>query len=238
MKSSSSRPYALVTGASKGIGFALTKKLLETHNVIAVSRAVGQLADINQDNLALIECDLSVNNERLKLIKQVKALTASLSLLINNAGVQQEQGLNPDAWDDYAKEIELNLQAPIHLTMALKELLNHAPDAVVVNMGSILGFCHRKVSPIYSVTKAGIHQFSQIVAMEAQEFRIVEFIPPMIATDMTKKRGHEGLMSADDLATFMLANLHQSGAVFVGKAKLARLLKYLAPNLLFKMMNR
>ena len=237
MKSMPHLPYALVTGASYGIGFALTQQLLKTHKVIAVARTWGKLENIESANLNFYQCDLSVTAQRENLISFIKESVPHLNLLVNNAGVQRERPLDGNQWQQVSQEIELNLNAPIHLTTGLKGSLGQVQGAVVVHMGSVLGFCHRKASPIYSVTKAAIHQFSQVLSREAPEFRAIEFIPPMIATDMTKERGHKGLMSAQDLASFMLANLHQSGTVFVGKAKLASLINKLAPSLLFKMMN-
>mgnify|MGYP000131904589 FL=1 len=237
MNSTAQLPYALVTGASYGIGFALTQKLLKTHRVIAVARTWGKLESLESANLNFYQCDLSITAQREDLISYIKETVPHLNLLVNNAGVQRERALDGNQWQQVSQEIELNLNAPIHLTTALKDMLGQAQGAVVVHMGSVLGFCHRKASPIYSVTKAAIHQFSRVLSREAPEFRSIEFIPPMIATDMTKERGHKGLMSAQDLASFMLANLHQSGTVFVGKAKLASLINKLAPSLLFKMMN-
>ena len=230
-------PYALVTGASYGIGFALTQQLLKTHKVIAVARTWGKLESLESANLHFYQCDLSVTAQREDLISFIKESVPHLDLLVNNAGVQRERALDGYHWQQVSQEIELNLNAPIHLTTALKDILGQAQDAVVVHMGSVLGFCHRKASPIYSVTKAAIHQFNQVLTSEAPEFRAIEFIPPMIATDMTKIRGHQGLMSASDLASHMLANLHRKGTVFVGKAKLAYFINKLAPRLLFKMMN-
>jgi uncharacterized oxidoreductase len=230
--------YALVTGASNGIGLALTKQLLLTHHVIAISRTPGDLEEIQSNNLTHWAYDLSKNSERLKLIDQMKSTTPHLNLLINNAGVQFELTLEDLNWDSHQYEVALNLMAPIHLTLGLESLLLQASQPKIINMGSVLGFCHRKVSPMYSITKTAIHRFSQILHTDHKKISVLEIIPPMVATDMTKKRGHKGLLSSDDLAQFIISKINKSGVIYVGKAKLARLLYSLAPKTLSKLMNK
>jgi len=230
--------YALITGASNGIGLALTKQLLPTHQVIAISRTYGDLKDIQSDNLTHWAYDLSINSERLKLIEQLKSTIPHLNLLINNAGIQLELTLEDFNWDSHQYEVALNLMAPIHLTLGLESLLLQASEPKIINMGSVLGFCHRKVSPMYSITKAAIHRFSQILYTDHKKISVLEIIPPMVATDMTKKRGHKGLLTSDDLAKFMISKINKNGVIYVGKAKLAKWLYKLAPTTLSKLMNK
>jgi uncharacterized oxidoreductase len=230
--------YALVTGASTGIGLALTKLLLKTHHVIAVSRTLGELADIEARNLSHWPYDLTSNSDRVKLIVQANRTLPYLNLLVNNAGVQVELSLENHNWSRYQQEIELNLKAPIHLSLELNDLLVKARTAKIINMGSVLGFSHRKASPIYSVTKAGVHRFSQILNADNKQVGVLEFIPPMTATNMTQARGDQGLMSSDALAEFMVSQLHETGVIYVGKVRLAMLLHRFMPKLLSRLMNK
>lgn len=230
--------YALVTGASSGIGLALTKQLLKTHHVIAVSRNLGGLREITSKNLCHWQYDLSVNSDRLQLISQAKISLPYLNLLVNNAGIQVELSLENFNWDCHQHEFALNLMAPIHLSLGLRCLLLKAVQPKIVNMGSVLGFCHRKVSPMYSVTKSAIHRFSQILNMDLKKVNVIEFIPPMTATNMTKARGHQGLISADELATLMIHKLNKKGPVYLSKAKIAKWLNKLAPKILSKLINK
>lgn len=230
--------YALVTGASSGIGLALTKQLLKTHHVIAVSRTLGGLGEISSNNLSHWPYDLASNSERIKLIAQANTSLPYLNLLVNNAGVQIKLTLEEFHWDSHQREVSLNLMAPIHLTIGLNSLLLQSPQPKIFNMGSVLGFCHRKVSPMYSISKAAIHRFSQIINADNKQVSLIEFIPPMTATNMTKARGHQGLLSADELAKFMINKLDENGIVYIGKARVAKWLHKLAPRLLSKLINK
>ncbi|MBU2917222.1 SDR family NAD(P)-dependent oxidoreductase [Psychrosphaera sp. F3M07] len=232
------RKYALVTGASNGIGLALTKQLLLTHRVIAISRTAGELAQLPSTNLTHWVYDLSINNQRLKLLEHVKTEIPHLDLLINNAGIQLELTLEDLNWDSHQYEVALNLMAPIHLSLGLENLLLKAPNPKIINMGSVLGFSHRKVSPMYSITKSAFHRFSQILHTDHKNINVLEIIPPMVATDMTKKRGHEGLLKPDNLAKIIISKINKTGVIYVGKAKLAKWLYKLAPTTLSKLMNK
>jgi uncharacterized oxidoreductase len=238
MKKNTDVLYAVVTGASHGIGFALTKCLLSNYQVIAVSRSVGSIDELRSNNLFHWQYDLSINSEREALIKRLENTIPHLNLLINSAGIQQELGFNIAEWKSYQQEIELNLIAPMQLTAGVEKLMATAIDPVLINIGSVLGFSHRKVSPIYSVTKAAIHRFSQIMHIDNSNVRVIEVIPPMVATNMTKERGHQGLMSANELAKTILNKIDKRGTLYVGKARVAHWLSVLAPRLLHRMINK
>jgi len=229
--------YALVTGASDGIGFALTEQLIKTHHVIAVSRTKGQLDKLTSNKLKHWSYDLANNDDRLELIDRANSSLPHLDLLVNNAAIQNEQPLGYGDWSISHQELELNLAAPIHLSTSLLCLLEQATHPRIINMGSILGFSHRKVSPIYSITKAGIHQFSRILNTDGGKVKVVEYIPPMIATNMTKERGHHGLMTTDELVKIITSGIDRSGIYFVGKARTAKWLHALSPALLSRLIN-
>ena len=77
---------ALITGANRGIGLAITKTLLKNnYKVIAVSKSVNNLHKINNNNLIVYKCNLT-NNDELELLLEY-ITTQKINILINNAGI-------------------------------------------------------------------------------------------------------------------------------------------------------
>jgi uncharacterized oxidoreductase len=234
----SSGHTVLITGGASGIGLALTKQFIRHGNkVIIVGRNVGKLNEVkaNDPKITVIGCDINHEDDTGRLVKELYQNYPDLSVLVNNAGIQYNYSFadSPDAHklSKIREEIDINLTAPIRLTMELLPLLSRHEESAVVNVSSGLGLTPKKSAPVYCATKAGLHVFTKALRyqLEPTGVKVFEIIPPLVDTAMTRGRGRRKL-SAESLAgEFWRAYRRDREEVLIGKVKLLKWLNRLAP---------
>ncbi len=157
---------AIITGASSGIGKAISLRVLELgFSVIGVSRTVDE-KDFESENFKALRCDLSDEKETLKLCETLKKETPFI--MINAAGF----GLFEPHEELSAKTITemtfLNLTAPMLLTNAtLRKLKQNS--GYLININSIEAIRASKFAGVYSATKAGLKAFSDSLFEETRK---------------------------------------------------------------------
>lgn len=157
---------AVVTGASSGIGKAISFMLLELgFSVIGVSRSVNE-KDFEDEHFRALQCDLSDEKQTLKLCEDLKK--ENLFILINAAGFgrfEPHEELNAATITDMTF---LNLTAPLLLTNAtLRDLKKN--DGYLININSIEAIRASKFAGVYSATKAGLKAFSDSLFEETRK---------------------------------------------------------------------
>lgn len=114
----------LITGGATGIGLAFAERFLKADNeVIIVGRREEKLQEV-KEKYPMIHtrtCDISNEDERKSLVEWVASEFPKINVLINNAGIQQSVNLLnvQQDWSYYSKEMAINLEGPIHLSMLL-----------------------------------------------------------------------------------------------------------------------
>lgn len=230
----------LITGASSGLGAALALALAEAGAFLLVTaRSHDRLAAIaQQPNVHACQADLTTHGVAQTILDALDRTFGKLDVLINNAGIQSELelvGADPDAFMRQARaEVEVNLVAPLELTLRAIPLLLRSPAPVVVNIGSGLAFAPKASAPVYSATKAALRALSFAVGFQGRRttppIRTVHVVLPMIDTPMTHGRG-TGKMAADDAANAILAGVASGKMeIHVGKARLLPWLLRAAPD--------
>lgn len=154
------KSYALITGATKGIGRAITDLLIEQGQlVIGIAR--------NPDPSfkgQLFLADLSNAASRNQVFKEIAA-TYPIDRLVNNVGFNQLQGLSDIDARNYQKIIDLNLTVTLELTQSVLPSMLALGGGRIVNIASrsMLG---RKNSSVYAAAKAGLVGFTKSWAIE------------------------------------------------------------------------
>ena len=146
---------ALVTGASRGIGKAVTEALA-AHDVRCFSLAHEGFASDLPPQVVPIPCDLARAETIEQVIASVSAQTESLDYLVNVAGIDPKYRLEDGKADIWDSIVDLNLRAYYLLIRGCLRLLHRGRGRSIVNVSSInyrLGIVGRS---IYSTTKAGI----------------------------------------------------------------------------------
>lgn len=235
----------IVTGASSGIGHALSRQLADRGAcVIAVARDRARLETLAQSN-PLIRAepfDLSVGADIDGFAARLVEAHGPIHGLINNAAIQEDVRLDDCSYTaaQVEREIAINLAAPVLLSRALLPHLLAQRDPAIVNVGSGLGFVPKRTSAVYSATKAGLHLFTEGLRVQTRGSRlaVIEAIMPLVDTPMTQGRG-AGKISADAAAAAIVAGIERRALqIWVGKARLLRPLLRFAPSLAQRILQR
>lgn len=232
----------LITGGSAGIGFALAKALLARGNKVAICGR--QLAKLEAARMALpglhiIRCDLKDPTATESLITQAADTLGGLSILVNNAGVQNNFSFATTeaqrAIAESVAEIQVNLTSLVALTAHALPHLNKASGGAIVNVSSALVFSPKANAAVYCATKAAVHSFTQALryqmADEMPHIKIFEVMPPLTDTDMTEGHG-TGKITPDQVAAETLRGMAADlMEIRVGKAKLLGFIQRLSPSM-------
>lgn len=177
----------LITGGASGIGLGLTERFIQEGNtVIICGRRETVLQEVSAKFPAVITrvSDLATEAGRTDLFTWIAADHSDLTVLVNNAGIQQWMSPSDEDFYQRAKvEIATNIEAPLHLTslfMTLKSL------RTIINVTSGLSFVPFTKVPVYSATKAFFHSFTLSARhlLAARNIEVIEMIPPALNTDL------------------------------------------------------
>lgn len=216
--------YYIVTGASRGIGEALTRKLLIRGNTIfAVSRTMNEDLVELASNLNVpfyySEADLSKREEAELFINgvfdKIHLNENDRIALINNAGMLNPVG--PLKSTDFVlaeKHLNLNLLAPVILSsIFISRTESYDIPKVILNMSSGAAFYPYSGWSIYCSSKAGLDMFTKVAGLEqtSEEHRLTIFAlaPGIIETGMQESIRETDLALFPDRDKFI--SLHEEG---------------------------
>lgn len=218
----------IITGASKGIGHALSTILeAEGHKVLRIART-------NPNALAdLMQVDITDENAPQRIISWLKPYLsiATEITLINNAGmigpIEQVGSLDPQ---HVASAIMLNITAPIHLTNAFTQLVQALPiKKNIINISSGAGRHVYSGWSIYCTTKAAIDQFSRAFHLEQKAqthpIHITSLAPGVIDTDMQREIRSSKKAAFPSIECFV--DLKESGNLLSPHESAAMIINYL-----------
>ena len=193
---------ALVTGASRGIGWAVVEALV-AHDVRCFSLANEGFATDLPPQVRPIVCDLSDAAIMDKVVASVATQTASLDYLVNVAGIDPKYRLEEATVDIWDSIVDLNLRAYYLLIRGCLSLLRQGRGRSIVNISSInyrLGITGRS---IYSTTKAGILGLTTGLARELGKagIRINTVTPGWVFTERQIAEYFSGPEAEKHLAT-------------------------------------
>lgn len=184
----------LITGGASGIGLGLTERFIQEGNtVIICGRRESVLKEVSDKFPAVITkvCDLSTEAERTELYNWVAENHADLTVLVNNAGIQNYMNVTDENFYQKAtEEITTNVLAPIHLTSLFSNLTSLK---TIINVTSGLSFVQIAKMPVYCATKSFFHSFtiSTRHLLKAKNIEVIEMIPPALNTDLGGKGLHD-----------------------------------------------
>lgn len=187
---------ALITGSTRGIGFALAQGLAEAGAAVilnsrqpeAVTQAVGKLQALG----------LNARGAAFDVAEQASVDAAfegfdrdglSIDILINNAGIQHRQPMLELSLEDWNRVINTNLTAAFMVgRAAARRMVDRGLGGKIINIGSLTSEAGRATVAPYTVAKGGIKMLSKAMAAEWAQFNIQanSIGPGYILTDMNE----------------------------------------------------
>ncbi|MBK7129417.1 MAG: SDR family oxidoreductase [Crocinitomicaceae bacterium] len=170
-----SQKNIIITGASKGIGFALTKHLSKHHRVLSIARNTKSLISLANENANVTALNLDITDENLvsKLEKEIKSHFNSVDILINNAGFLVNKPFTQITRKEMMAVYSTNVFGLMELCQAVIPFMSKG--AHIVNIGSMGGFQgSTKFSglSVYSSSKAAVAGFTECLAEELKQDQI------------------------------------------------------------------
>lgn len=191
MENSSQKPVALITGASSGIGDAITRRFASGgFNIVVVARRQERLEKLAQELAGSAEVAVVAGDVTDPLLPQ-QAIEAAmdqfgrLDCLVNNAGSGKWAPVT-DTDDDTLEEIlSISLKAPFRLAREAIPVLK--PGSSIINIGSVWGIVSGMSGGAYPVVKAGLIGLTQSLAADygPRGIRTNLVAPGVIRTEMT-----------------------------------------------------
>ena len=205
---SDTKPAAVITGASSGIGAATARALAAAgYRVALLARRADRitaLADEVGDGAIAIEADVTDRDALVAAAERVQTELGGADALVNNAGVMLLGPFSAEQRSDYRQMIEVNLLGAITTTeVFLDQLRDGGGD--IVNISSVAGRTARAGNGVYAATKWGMNGWSESLRQELlPDVRVTLIEPGIVATELSTHITHEetrqGVQQAYDVA--------------------------------------
>lgn len=193
---------AVVTGSSRGIGFAIARQLgLDGYNIVMVATGPQQKNQAALDKLAAlgipcayVQANVGDHDDRLRIVAEAVRAFGRIDALINNAGVAPSvrADLLEMTEESFDRVVGINTKGCMFLTQAVaKQMISQQPlggrKGVIVNVSSCSAVVSSTSRGEYCVSKAGVSMLTSLYAdrLAPEGILVNEVRPGVIATDMT-----------------------------------------------------
>jgi short-subunit dehydrogenase len=200
--------YALITGASKGIGLSLAHALASRkYNLLLIARSGDELAvaaksltakwQVKVDYLAL---DLSAPDAAGKVFEWCSANQYPVSVLINNAGYAVWGNFTSRSLADQQQMIQVNAQTPVALCHYMLPVLQQQPQSYILNVSSTAAYQAVSTLALYAATKSFLLLFSRALRQELKDSNVSVtcVCPGPVKTNFVARAGMQIIQATAD----------------------------------------
>jgi len=205
---------ALVTGGSRGIGFAVARRLGSDGFAVAISArdpdgvasAVGRLEKLAPSaRFAGTAADARSEMDQKALVDFVGDTFGRLDVLVNNAGIGDFDSIEKLEPERFRAVVETNLFGPYYATYFAVPLMKKGNGGFIVNIGSLAAVNAFAGGSAYNASKFGLLGFSEssMLDLRHQGIRVAAILPGSVATEFGHSHGdreHSWMLSSDDVA--------------------------------------
>jgi len=181
---------ALVTGASRGIGQAISLQLKEDgYRVLGTATTSSGIKSLKDKGIEGLELDLNSPNSKETFWQEIESKEVNISILVNNAGITRDNivlRMSDNEWQDI---MNVNLNGAFYLTKKILKMMLKLKWGRVINITSTSASIGNKGQSNYSAAKAGVEAFTKSLAREVgkRNITINSIAPGFISTDMTEQ---------------------------------------------------
>lgn len=236
----------LLTGATRGIGRKMAGKLVARGaHVLAVARDAALLEKLERKYPGAVtahRADLAAADDVRSLADWVGAEHRDCSVLINNAAIMNHFELTTlfeTRFEEIAREIRINLTAPLQLAVELLPVLGAQSSAAIVNVTTGLAIAPKRSAAVYCATKAGLRSFTRSLRdqcrHEALPVLVSDAIMTLVDTELSSAAARK--YPPDRAAEDVLAGIERGrDEIWVEKTKLLRVVHRISPSLAYRIM--
>lgn len=201
---------AIITGASKGIGAVIAKRLNElNYNLVlnyrsstdAMEELINNFTNKETKNI-IVKCDISNYEDAKRLIDEAYSNFGTVDVLINNAGITKDNILPLMTEDEFDQVIDTNLKGTFNCCKHIARRMIKQKQGRIINISSVVGLAGNAGQVNYSASKAGVIGMTKSMARELGKRNILvnAVAPGFIKTEMTDK-------IPEDLKAEMMKNI-------------------------------
>lgn len=192
---------ALVTGASRGIGFVVASKLAEAGFNLAIcgtrqetiDQAAGKIREASGVEVLAKAVDVSDREQTQSFVQETAKHFGSLHVMVNNAGITRDNLSMRMKADEWNAVIDTNLSSVFNAMQAALKPMMRARGGRIINISSVVAGMGNPGQLNYCASKGGVEAMTRSLAREvgSRNITVNAVAPGFIATDMTAELGDE-----------------------------------------------
>ncbi len=207
---------AIITGGTRGIGFATVKKFLDNNAQVvlfgsrkeSVDKAIEELKEINNDYEVMgLYPNISDAKEVKEAFNEIKNKYGKIDILVNNAGISAMESIYDYPEENFKKIMDLNVNAVFNCSKAVAPIMKENGGGVILNTSSMVSLYGQPSGCGYPASKFAVNGLTKSLARELgkDNIRVNAVAPGVTMTDMMKKVPEEKIKGV--IATIPLGRI-------------------------------
>lgn len=222
-----SNKYAVVTGATRGIGRSIAERLLDEGASVAICGRSPESTDAamrelrGRGNAIGLACNVADGAQVQQFFRFVGENFPGLDYLINNAGVGIFKPMGDLTFEDWRAVVETNLSGVFYCSHEGLPLLKKRGGGYVINISSLAGRNPFGAGSAYNASKFGLNGFSEAMMLDHRydNIRVSYVMPGSVATEFGSGGGEDWKIAPEDIAEIVMNLLRMPERTLVSRVE-------------------